>query len=156
MTLWPGLTQIAVTLPSFSASMLLAIIFVIMLIYTIVRHRMGARLQKAHNQLKNAYDQLEKTTAAKKRMESELRIARDIQMSMVPSVFPSVEGLDMYASMTPAKEVGGDLYSFLRKGDKLYFCIGDVSGKGLPASLFMTMATRGFLTRPQSAHHRQR
>ena len=146
MTLWPGLTQIAVTLPSFSASILLAIIFVIMLIYTIVRHRMGARLQKAHNQLKDAYDQLEETTTAKERMESELRIACDIQMSMVPSVFPSVEGLDMYASMTTAKEVGGDLYSFLRKGDNLYFCIGDVSGKGVPASLFMTMATRGFLT----------
>jgi serine phosphatase RsbU (regulator of sigma subunit) len=67
-------------------------------------------------------------------------------MSMVPSVFPNVEGLDMYASMTPAKEVGGDLYNFLRKDDKLYFCIGDVSGKGVPASLFMTLATRGFLT----------
>jgi serine phosphatase RsbU (regulator of sigma subunit) len=67
-------------------------------------------------------------------------------MSMVPSVFPNVEGLDMYASMTPAKEVGGDLYNFIRKGDKLYFCIGDVSGKGVPASLFMTLATRGFLT----------
>ncbi|MBP5799204.1 MAG: serine/threonine-protein phosphatase, partial [Prevotella sp.] len=48
--------------------------------------------------------------------------------------------------MTPAKEVGGDLYNFLWKGDMLYFCIGDVSGKGVPASLFMTLATRGFLT----------
>ena len=71
---------------------------------------------------------------------------RDIQMSMVPSVFPEIDGLDMYASMTPAREVGGDLYNFLRKGNKLYFCIGDVSGKGVPASLFMTLATRGFLT----------
>ena len=52
----------------------------------------------------------------------------------------------MYASMTPAKEVGGDLYNFLRKGNKLYFCIGDVSGKGVPASLFMTLATHGFLS----------
>ena len=64
---------------------------------------------KAHNDLKKAYGQLEVTTTAKERMESELRIARDIQMSMVPNVFPSVEGLDMYASMTPAKEVGGVL-----------------------------------------------
>ncbi len=117
-----------------------------LLIYIFVRHRMGVRLAKAHNELKTAYDQLEETTTAKERMESELRIARDIQMSMVPSVFPCVEGIDMYASMTPAKEVGGDLYNFLRKGDKLYFCIGDVSGKGVPASLFMTLATRGFLT----------
>ena len=124
----------------------MAALIVFLIIYIIVRQRMGARLTKAHNALKTAYDQLEETTTAKERMESELRIARDIQMSMVPSVFPSVEGLDMYASMTPAKEVGGDLYNFLVKGDKLYFCIGDVSGKGVPASLFMTLATRGFLT----------
>ena len=117
-----------------------------LIIYIIVRHRMGARLKKAHDELKMAYDQLEETTSAKERMESELRIARDIQMSMVPSVFPKIDGLDMYASMTPAKEVGGDLYNFLWKGDMLYFCIGDVSGKGVPASLFMTLATRGFLS----------
>ena len=117
-----------------------------LIIYIVVRHRMGVRLRKAHNELKTAYDQLEETTSAKERMESELRIARDIQMSMVPNVFPDVEGIDMYASMTPAKEVGGDLYNFLRKGDMLYFCIGDVSGKGVPASLFMTLATHGFLS----------
>ena len=117
-----------------------------LLVYIIVRHRMGVRLRKAHNDLKTAYDQLEETTSAKERMESELRIARDIQMSMVPSVFPNVEGLDMYASMIPAKEVGGDLYNFLWKGDMLYFCIGDVSGKGVPASLFMAIVTRGFRT----------
>ena len=121
-------------------------VIVFLLIYIIVRHRMGVRLKKAHNALQTAYDQLEETTTAKERMESELRIARDIQMSMVPSVFPEIDGLDMYASMTPAREVGGDLYNFLRKGDKLYFCIGDVSGKGVPASLFMTLATHGFLS----------
>ena len=79
-------------------------------------------------------------------MASELRIARDIQMSMVPSVFPDYEGLDMYASMTPAKEVGGDLYGYVLLGDKLYFALGDVSGKGVPASLFMAQATRLFRT----------
>ena len=124
----------------------MAAIVVLLIIYIIVRHRVGARLRKAHSDLKTAYNQLEETTTAKERMESELRIARDIQMSMVPSVFPSVEGIDMYASMTPAKEVGGDLYTFLRKDDMLYFCIGDVSGKGVPASLFMAIATRGFRT----------
>ena len=129
-----------------SRMILVAIIFIIMLIYIIVRHRVGARLEKAHNELKTAYDQLEETTTAKERMESELRIARDIQMSMVPSEFPTVEGLDMYASMTPAKEVGGDLYNFLFNDQCLYFCIGDVSGKGVPASLFMTLATHGFLS----------
>ena len=57
--------------------------------------------------------------AAQERIESELRIARDIQMSMVPHEFPQHEGLDMFASMTPAKEVGGDLYGYLIQGDFL-------------------------------------
>ena len=124
----------------------MAALILALVIYIFVRNRMAARLKKAHEQLKVAYDQLEETTAAKERMESELRIARNIQMSMVPSVFPDINGLDMYASMTPAKEVGGDLYNYLLQGDKLYFCVGDVSGKGVPASLFMAQATRLFLT----------
>lgn len=84
--------------------------------------------------------------AAQERIEGELQIARDIQMGMLPRTFPQHEGLDMYASMTPAKEVGGDLYGYLQEGDKLYFALGDVSGKGVPASLFMAQATRLFLT----------
>jgi len=104
------------------------------------------KLEKTHNDLLVAYDNLEETTAAKERIESDLRIARDIQMSMVPSVFPNRPDLDIYASMTPAKAVGGDLYDFLLLDDYLYFCLGDVSGKGVPASLFMAQATRLFHT----------
>ncbi len=80
------------------------------------------------------------------RIEGELQIARNIQMSMVPHEFPHREGLDMYASMTPAKEVGGDLYGYVVRGNMLYFAVGDVSGKGVPASLFMAQATRLFRT----------
>ena len=87
-----------------------------------------------------------KLKAAKDRIESELSIARDIQMSMVPSTFPDRNGLDMYASMTPAKEVGGDLYGYVINGSNLYFAVGDVSGKGVPASLFMAQVTRLFRT----------
>lgn len=111
------------------AIVLLTIFFII---YTLVRRRAAKRLAEMK--------------AAQERIESELRIARDIQMSMVPSVFPDREGLDMYASMTPAKEVGGDLYGYVLIGDLLYFCVGDVSGKGVPASLFMAQATRLFRT----------
>jgi serine phosphatase RsbU (regulator of sigma subunit) len=93
---------------------------------------------------RRAAKRLAKVNAAKERMESELNIARDIQMSMVPSRFPEYEGLDMYATMIPAKEVGGDLYGYVLLGDYLYYCIGDVSGKGVPASLFMAQATRLF------------
>ena len=104
------------------------------------------KLEETHQQLLTAYDQLEETTAAKERIESDLRIARNIQMSMVPSQFPERDDLDLFASMTPAKEVGGDLYGYLLLGDLLYFCLGDVSGKGVPASLFMAQATRLFRT----------
>ena len=87
-----------------------------------------------------------KMKVAQQRIEGELQIARDIQMSMVPHTFPQREGLDMYASMTPAKEVGGDLYGYLIRDHMLYFAVGDVSGKGVPASLFMAQATRLFQT----------
>ena len=91
-------------------------------------------------------EELKDTTAQKASMENELQVASGIQMSMLPSKFPDREGLDMYASMTPAKEVGGDLYNYLLKDDGLYFCLGDVSGKGVPASLFMAQVTRLFRT----------
>ena len=128
----------------------MAIVFVLIIlalaIFIFYRHRAARRLEIAHEELKVAYDQLEETTAVKERIESELRIARDIQMSMVPHEFPMREGLDMYASMTPAKEVGGDLYGYVIRENMLYFAVGDVSGKGIPASLFMAQATRLFRT----------
>ena len=90
----------------------------------------------------NYIDELTLTTANKERIENELRIAREIQMAMVPRVFPPFperKDIDLYASMIPAKEVGGDLYDYYLLGDKLYFCIGDVSGKGIPGSLVMAV-----------------
>ena len=122
------------------------LVMVFFVIYTLHKRKATHRLEAAHTKLQHAYDKLEETTAAKERIESELRIPRDLQKSMVPSVFPVREGLDMYASMTPAKEVGGDLYGYLLEDDKLYFVLGDVSGKGVPASLFMAQATRLFMT----------
>ena len=124
----------------------LALVIGFFTVYTLHKRKATHRLAVAHEWLQTAYDKLEETTAAKERIESELRIARDIQMSMVPNLFPVREGLDIYASMTPAKEVGGDLYGYLMIGDLLYFCVGDVSGKGVPASLFMAQATRLFRT----------
>ena len=124
----------------------LALVIVFFSIYTYHKRRAQQRLAHAHTKLQQAYDQLEETTAAKERIESELRIARDIQMSMVPSAFPNRPGLDLYASVSPAKEVGGDLYGYILIEDMLYFCLGDVSGKGVPASLFMAQATRLFRT----------
>lgn len=132
---------------------IIGIVVVALVIFLIFRMIAARRLKKAHNELLVAYDQLEETTTAKERIESDLRIARNIQMGMVPHTFPQRDDVDLYASMTPAKEVGGDLYGYLLapakeegQSDKLYFALGDVSGKGVPASLFMAQATRLFLT----------
>jgi len=86
---------------------------------------------------------LKETTSAREKIESELRIAREIQMGMIPHLFPpfpNLSQIDLFAVLKPAKEVGGDLYDFFLLGDdKLCFAIGDVSGKGVPASLFMAV-----------------
>ncbi|MHB8137262.1 MAG: PP2C family protein-serine/threonine phosphatase [Smithellaceae bacterium] len=80
---------------------------------------------------------------AKLTMEGELSAARDIQMSLVPKTFPPVpvrEEFSLYATLEPAKEVGGDLYDFYFVGEnRFFFMIGDVSGKGVPAALFMAV-----------------
>ena len=134
-----------------SMVVVLVLIIVFLVVYTLHRraatHRLATahqKLEEAHAKLQVAYDQLEETTAAKERIESELRIARDIQQSIVPSLFPEHEGLDLFAYMEPAKEVGGDLYDYLLEDDHIYICVGDVSGKGVPASLFMAQAARLF------------
>ena len=92
-------------------------------------------------------EEIKNTSAEKASIERELYVARDIQMSMVPRIFPPFperEDIDLFASMTPAKEVGGDLYDFFVENECLYFCIGDVSGKGVPASLFMAVTRNLF------------
>ncbi len=95
------------------------------------------------NDLKKYIENLKSTTSAKEKIESELRIAREIQMGMIPKIFPpfpELKEIDLYAMMEPAKEVGGDLYDFFLIDEKhLCFAIGDVSGKGVPASLFMAI-----------------
>jgi len=111
---------------------------------------------KMTNDLKTYTKNLKETTAAKERIESELKIAAEIQVSMLPRIFPPFpkrKEFDIFANMDPAKEVGGDFYDFFFIGEnKLCFFIGDVSGKGVPAALFMvitrtllkTEALRGF------------
>jgi sigma-B regulation protein RsbU (phosphoserine phosphatase) len=87
-------------------------------------------------------EELKETTASKAAIENELRVAHDIQMSMLPKTFPPYperDDIDIYGTLTPAKDVGGDLFDFYIRNEKLFFCIGDVSGKGVPASLVMAM-----------------
>lgn len=99
--------------------------------------------------------QLKATTAAKQRIESELSIAHDIQMNMIPKIFPPFperNDIDVYAILRPAKLVGGDLYDFMIINEELYFVIGDVSGKGVPASLFMAIGRSLFRTWSQQTN----
>ena len=123
-----------------------ALLITFLSIYGYRSNRHNKQIKLANQQLREAYDQLEVTTKAKERMESELRIAREIQKRMLPHVFPKRKDVDLYAMMTPAKEVGGDLYGYALIDDLLYFCVGDVSGKGVPAALFMAEVTRMFRT----------
>jgi len=98
--------------------------------------------------LKDYIKRLTAATAAKERIESELKIANEIQTGMLPRDFPAFpdrKEFDIFATMEPAKEVGGDLYDFFLINErKLCFIMGDVSGKGVPAALFM-MITKTLL-----------
>ena len=92
--------------------------------------------------LSDYVEELKNTTASKAAIENELKVAHDIQMSMLPKTFPPYperNDIDIYGVLTPAKDVGGDLFDFHIRNEKLFFCIGDVSGKGVPASLVMAM-----------------
>jgi len=122
------------------------IVIVFLALYGFRSNRHSKHMKSVNDKLQTAYDQLEETTKAKERIESELRIAREIQRRMLPHVFPRRRDIDIYAMMTPAKEVGGDLYAYALLDDQLYFCVGDVSGKGVPAALFMAEVTRMFRT----------
>jgi len=89
-------------------------------------------------------DELKTTTAQKSAIESELSIARSIQMSMLTTNILNRPDLVIHAMLTPAKAVGGDLYDFFLRDNSLYFCIADVAGKGVPAALVMTTVCGAF------------
>jgi sigma-B regulation protein RsbU (phosphoserine phosphatase) len=99
--------------------------------------------------------EIQAATAARERVEGELSAARDIQIGMVPRRFPPFpdrDDIDIYALLEPAKEVGGDLYNYVMIDEnRLFFVIGDVSGKGVPAALFMAMTSTLFKANALSA-----
>jgi sigma-B regulation protein RsbU (phosphoserine phosphatase) len=105
--------------------------------------RLTESFAKMRTELRDYIGRLTTTTAAKEKIASELAIAHQIQLGIVPKLFPPFpqrQDLDLYACLEPAKEVGGDLYDFaLLDVDHLYVAIGDVSGKGVPASLLMAV-----------------
>jgi sigma-B regulation protein RsbU (phosphoserine phosphatase) len=111
-----------------------------------------ARLTESFTSMRDSLlvhiEELRATTAARERIESELDIARSIQMSLIPRTFPPFpkdDRIDLFAMLEPAREVGGDFYDFfMTDGNHLLLVVGDVSGKGVPAALFMAV-TRSFM-----------
>ena len=93
---------------------------------------------------------LRKVNAEKERIGGELRVASRIQQSMLPDSHMQHDDVDIYGSLVPAREVGGDLYDYYVRDEKLFFCIGDVSGKGAPSA--MVMGVIHSLFRAFSAH----
>ena len=105
-------------------------------------YQLRESFENMQHSLATYVEDLKTTTAAKASMENELEIAHGIQMSMLPKTYPAFPNrtdIDIYGQVTPAKAVGGDLYDFFIRDEKLFFCIGDVSGKGVPASLVMAV-----------------
>ena len=108
--------------------------------------------------LKRYVEELRETATSKATIESELNIAHHIQMAMLPKTFPAFpnrDEIEIYGMLTPAKSVGGDLFDFFLRDDELFFCIGDVSGKGVPASLVMAVTRtlfRNVVARVESPH----
>ena len=99
-------------------------------------HRSFSTMQQS---LARRMEELKQANEAKGRIEGELQAAKDIQLSMLPKAYTPADNnhLDIYGHQVSAKEVGGDLYDFFIRDKKLFFCIGDVSGKGVPAALVM-------------------
>jgi phosphoserine phosphatase RsbU/P len=110
--------------------------------------RLTTSFGRMRDDLKERIEELRVTTAERERIESELRIAANIQMSLVPRTFPPYplrHDLELYAMLEPAREVGGDFYDFfLLDEEHLCLAIADVSGKGMPAALMMAVG-RSFL-----------
>jgi sigma-B regulation protein RsbU (phosphoserine phosphatase) len=101
------------------------------------REALMASLQASNQELQSSLENLRRTRSAKERMESELNIGREIQMSMLPLEFPQRDDCQLFAKLVPAREVGGDFYDFFFVDPSvLCVCVGDVSGKGVPSALF--------------------
>lgn len=101
---------------------------------------LSAAFIRMQGDLKDYIIRLTETTAARERMASELAVAHDLQMSMLPNELPQLAEVKLAGSCQPAREVGGDLYDVrLLDDDRLFFIIGDVSGKGVPAALYMAI-----------------
>lgn len=113
---------------------------------------LGSALSYMQTSVTNYISELERTTSEKERLASELDVARKIQMQMLSKHFPTIEGCGIFATSVPARQVGGDLYDFYVKGDDVFYIVGDVSGKGVPAALLMSISISAFRAAIRNDH----
>lgn len=113
---------------------------------------LGNALSFMQKSVTDYIEQLKSTTAEKERLKSELDVARNIQSQMLNRQFPKLEKAGIYADSIPAREVGGDLFDFFVNDNELYFIIGDVSGKGVPAALLMAITIAAFRATGKKGH----
>lgn len=113
---------------------------------------LGNALTYMQESVTNYIAELKTTTAEKERLKSELSVAHNIQSKMLSIDFPKMESAGICATGIPAREVGGDLYDFFIDGDKIYFIVGDVSGKGVPAALLMAITISAFRAVDKKKH----
>jgi len=112
-------------------------------------HQLRDSFEHMQLSLTQYIEELKEVTAREAMLGRDLEIANRIQQSMLPAAVPSdsgPEGIEIFGELTPAKAVGGDLYDYSVRDGLLYFCIGDVSGKGVPASMVMAVVSAMFRT----------
>lgn len=124
----------------------LAIVLSCFAAYILYRRRAMHRLVKAHKQLQGAYTQVEGETSARERMESEQRMARDLQAKLLPADCLQRDEVELYATLTPSRQTSGSLYDFFIRDEKLFFCIGSAEGSGITASMAMAVVRLNFRT----------
>lgn len=110
--------------------------------------KLARTVDAMESQVLSYIDSITKITAEREQMKAELNIAAQIQLSMLPREFPARKEFEIFATMTPAKEVGGDFYDFFTVDENhIALVMADVSGKGIPAALFMARAKAVIRTR---------
>ena len=114
--------------------------------YILYRRHGNQKLKEAHQELKQAYGQLEGDTISKERTETERRIAHDIQQHMTPESLPQHKGLSLCATLLPGKGISSDLYDSIIRDDKLFFCIGNAIKTDIQSSLLVSTVWALFRT----------
>jgi len=122
----------------------LVLMLLAFLAYSLYRRRSTHRLKKAHKELEVAYNSLEESTIIKTSFKNEQHWANDIRTRTLPASLPVSDDVNLYALLKPVGEVGGNFYDFFVSDGKLFFCIGDVAGKGIFAAHAMSVVRADF------------